>query len=161
MAAFTNPGTWYVAGRVKYMFHPQLMKGTLICQLPCGRWIVYPQFKHEQQLVKDEKTGKEQVRWVTSCVKGFGGGFGRVKIWHGTLAENITQGVAASILRNALVEVADNAVLHTHDELALEVPESEAEFWKNELAAEMEYIPEWAEDLPLAVEIDSGPFYTK
>lgn len=160
MAAHSNPGTWFKAGMVKYMFHPQLMRGTLICQLPCGRWIVYPQFRHELQLVEDDD-GNERTRWVTSCVKGFGGGYGRTKIWHGTLAENITQGTAASILRHSLTKVDDECVLHTHDELALEVRESDEDAARMVLENAMLDLPEWATGLPLAVEIDSGPFYTK
>lgn len=160
MLAFHNPGEWYQAGRVQYMYHPQLMRGTLICQLPCGRWIVYPHFKHELTVVEDDD-GNEITRWVTSCVKGFGGGYGRVNIWHGTLAENITQAVAASILRATLVDLDDLAVLHTHDEIVLEVDEMNDEIAADMLKRSMEFLPEWATGLPLSATIESGPFYTK
>ena len=162
MAAYKNPGNWYTAGRVQYMFHPQLMRGTLICQLPSGRWIVYPRFKHEQVIIEDDD-GNERVVWQTSCVRGFGGGYGRVKIWHGTLAENITQGTAADFLRACLTEpeIMLTAVLHTHDELVLEVPiEFEIETAAH-LKEAMENLPEWADGLPLTASVESGPYYTK
>lgn len=160
MSAFNDPGTWYHAGRVKYLFHPGLMRGTLICQLPDERWLVYPQFKHER-IVIDDEDGNPLIRWHTSCVKGFGGGYGRVELWYGVLAENITQAIAASFLRRALVGLQDTTVLHTHDEIVLEIDEKLARFAKEHLKKHMEDLPEWADGLPLSVTVESGPFYTK
>ncbi len=160
MRALSNPGTWYHAGRVKYLYHPALMRGTMICELPDTRWLVYPQFKHERVVVDDED-GNPQIKWRTSCVKGFGGGYGRVEIWYGTLAENITQATAASFLRRALVEVDDEAVLHTHDEIVLEVPEDETDDAMYSLEEIMTELPDWADGLPLTASVESGPFYTK
>lgn len=87
MAAFNHPGEWYSAGRVKYLYHPNLMRGTLICMLPDGRWLVYPQFKHERAIVKVKKNGveTEEIKWRTTFVKGFAGGAGRVELWYGVL----------------------------------------------------------------------------
>ena len=160
MGAFGDPGTWYHAGRVKYLFHPALMHGTLICELPDTRWLVYPQFRHERVVVDDEN-GDPQIRWRTSCVKGFAGGYGRVEIWYGTLAENITQATAASFLRRALVFLQDSTVLHTHDEIVLEAPEKHENDFKLALKQVMNDIPEWADGLPLTASVESGPFYTK
>ncbi len=163
MRAFGDPGTWYHAGRVKYLFHPGLMHGTMICQLPDTRWLVYPQFRHERVVVDDEN-GDPQIKWRTSCVKGFGGGFGRVEIWYGTLAENITQATAASFLRRALTECefeAMNVVLHTHDEIVCELPEKHVDDYEDLLEEIMEDLPEWADGLPLSASVESGPFYTK
>ena len=161
IGAFKDPGTWYSAGRVRYLFHPGLMHGTMICALPCGRWIVYPQFRHERKMVEDEKTGKAKWRWQTSFVKGFGGGYGRVDLWYGMLAENITQATAASFLRGALTEMCDWVVLHTHDEIVCEADESEGDFVAAELEDAMLFLPDWAEGMPLDVDMDRGPFYSK
>lgn len=163
IAAYRSPMIWFPAGRVKYLFHPDLMHGTLICALPCGRWIVYPQFRHEYKWVKDkhDPDAEPRKRWVTSFVKGFGGGYGRVDIWYGTLAENITQGTSASFLRMAVVDLQDFIVLHTHDEAVLEVDIDQVEYMKQEVRDSMLYLPDWAEGLPLEVDIESGPFYTK
>lgn len=167
MSAYRHPGEWYRAGRVRYLFHPNLMRGTLICQLPCGRWLVYPQFKHEyveyvaEKDSKRHKKGELVKEWRTSFVKGFGSGAARVDLWYGVLAENATQGTAASFLRRALVELDDIVVLHTHDELVGECDEDEADAVAEDIEAEMTYIPEWAEGLPLSVSVERGPYYTK
>jgi len=153
MAAYIYPGNWYGAGRVRYLFHEELMHGTLICSLPDGRWLVYPQFQQHE----DEDTGRTR----TTYMKSFGGGSGRVDLWHGKLAENITQASAASFLRGALVDVSDLCVLHTHDEIVVECNENEIELASVRLQEAMLYEYEWAEGLPLSVSVDSGPFYTK
>ena len=106
----------------------------------------------------------ERLRVVTSFVKGFGSGAGRVELWYGTLAENITQAVAASILRETLVRLHDHGfevVLHTHDEIVLECDERYAQRIGSGLKAAMLELPEWAEGLPLDVDIEQGPYYTK
>lgn len=160
MGAYSDPGVWYHAGRVKYLYHPDFMRGTLICELPDQRWIVYPQFKHERIIYEDED-GLPQVKWRTSCVKGFGGGYGRVEIWYGTLAENITQATAASFLRRTLVTTQDYCVLHTHDEIVIEVPEKGSDEAAEILHETMTDLPDWADGLPLTASVESGPFYTK
>ncbi len=160
MDAFNDPGIWYHVGRVRYLFHPALMRGTLICQLPDGRLLVYPQFKHERVVVTDDE-GVERVRWQTTCVKGFGGGYGRVELWYGILAENITQAIAASFLRRALLKLEEHTVLHTHDEIVAEVPEHAADQMELLLEEIMTDLPDWAEGLPLTVSVETGPFYTK
>lgn len=161
MQAFKSPGVWYHAGRVRYLFHPQLMKGTLICELPDGRWLVYPQFKHEQVEYEDEETGHTIIRWRTTFVKGFGSGAGRVELWYGVLAENITQAVAASMLRIALRRLDDIVVLHTHDELVAEVNQRALHATVARIESEMTRLPEWAAGLPLTVSSEHGPYYTK
>ena len=167
IAAFNNPGQWHRAGRVQYLFAPQLMRGTLVCQLPDQRLLVYPQFKHEKKLVTevdDYGNEREVVRVHTSFVKGFGGGFGRVEVWYGTLAENITQATAASLLRRTLRrldEAGIEVVLHTHDEVVVECDEADTETVATALKNEMLTLPEWANGLPLAVDIETGPYYTK
>lgn len=158
--AYANPGVWQPAGRVKYLFHPGLMGGTLICELPCTRWIVYPKFRHKYETLLDENDVPYR-KWRTSYVRGFGGGSGRVDLWRGKLAENITQASAASILRRALVDMDTTAVLHTHDEIVLEVHAADVDMAKEYLRETMMDIPEWAKGCPLTASIESGPFYTK
>lgn len=161
IAAFRNAGTWYHAGRVRYFYHPQLMHGTLICELPDLRWLVYPQFTYERVEYEDEETGRVYHRWRASFVKGFGSGAGRVDLWYGVLAENITQAVAASMLRRALLLLDDIAVLHTHDEIVAEVGEADLDAARDTLEYAMTDLPEWADGLPLTVSTEHGPFYTK
>lgn len=160
MSAFNSPGTWFAAGRVHYMYHPDLMRGTLICRLPSGRWLVYPQFKHEWvEWVDDD--GEQQTKLRTSFVKGFGGAHARVDLWYGVLAENATQAVAADFLRDSIVELNDILVLHTHDELVAEVSEHRVDACEKLLTEVMTWLPDWAEGLPLTVTVQHGPYYTK
>lgn len=161
IGAFNRPHNWHCAGRVRYYFHPDLMYGTLICELPCGRWIVYPQFEHYLYDYEDPVSGETWKRWHTSCVKGIGGNFARVNIWYGVLAENITQGIAASLLRAALRKVDDCVVLHTHDEIVIECDEMDVSGRSRTLSDAMTELPEWAEGLPLTATVECGPYYTK
>jgi hypothetical protein len=142
------------------MYHPSVMHGTLICRLPNGRWLVYPQFKHGWIEYEDEN-GVEQRKLRTSFVKGFGSGSARVDLWYGVLAENITQAVAADFLRAAIVELDDILVLHTHDEVVAEVCDNRVDSCKKLLTETLTWLPEWAEGLPLSVTVTHGPYYTK
>ncbi len=162
MKAYSNPGLIFHAGRIQYVFSPNLMGGTLCCILPDDRILVYPQFRHERKDIEDDD-GNIRSRWVTSYVKGFGSGAARVELWYGILAENATQAVAASILRHALTQLDpfDIVVLHTHDEIVAEVDEYLAEENAQRLRISMTYLPEWAKELPLTVSIDHGPYYVK
>lgn len=160
IAAYNHAHTWIHVGRVKYAFFPEMMHGTLVCELPSGRWLVYPQFQYGEVEYENDD-GETEIRWRASCVKGFGSGFARVDIWYGTLAENITQACAADFLRMNLVEFDDLVVMHTHDEIVCEVDENEVEAASAELAEMMTWLPDWADGLPLSVSVESGPFYTK
>lgn len=158
MSAWRDPSNWYSAGRVKYLYHETLMRGTLICMLPDGRWLVYPQFKHEKY---EDDDG--EIRWRTTFIRGYGSGAARIDLWYGILAENITQAFAASLLRRAMVTCKEEIVLHTHDEIVLEVPDTpediaDASDW---LVETMVDLPECAKGLPLSVSVENGPFYTK
>lgn len=161
MGAFRDPGVWYPAGRVRYAFLPQLMRGTLVCELPCGRWLVYPQFKHEHTRWTDKRTGEEREGWRTTFVRGFGGGAGRIDVWYGTFAENITQAAAASKLRATIKRLVDWLVAHTHDELIGEIEESRVTWALARMREAMLASDGWDEGLPLDCDIKHGYFYTK
>ena len=160
MNAFNNPGAWYAAGRVHYQYFPNLMRGTLVGRLPSGRWIVYPQFKHEWVEWEDDE-GEQQTKLRTSYVKSFQGGHARVDLWYGVLAENMTQATAADFLRGSITELDDILVLHTHDELVAEVGINRIDSCKELLTEVMTWLPDWAEGLPLSVTVQHGPYYTK
>ena len=162
--AFNDPGQWYTAGRVRYLYHPDLMHGTLICSLPSKRWLVYPQFQHKwetYEVEQEDGTVVEETKLRTSFMKGFGGGAARVDLWYGVLAENVTQATAADFLRDSVVAMQDHVVLHTHDEIVLEVDEDDVEFWRKEIVEIMEWLPDWAEGLPISATPEHGPYYTK
>lgn len=83
----------------------------------------------------------------------FHGGRGRSKLWHGIIAENVTQAVARDLLAAALIQfdhlndTAEAVVGHVHDEVILEGA------WDVDTIVEiMCDAPGWADGLPIAAE---------
>lgn len=155
-AALSSPMSIHTAGRVRYQFAPDLMGGTLVCFLPDGRPIVYPMAK----IQKVEKFGEQQNAIVHLK------GMGRRSLWSGLFVENNTQGLAASILRQTLVRLEDEeteamTVLHTHDEIGVEVDETEALPFSKRLKEVMVRGFDWSQGLPLAAEIETDWYYHK
>lgn len=165
--ALRDPGVAYSAGRVAYVFDESYMNGTLFCALPCGRLLTYPDCRIRTREVKDADTGEVTEKTAIWYRKGYGWS----ALWHGKCAENITQAVAGSILRETLVELdrldQDEVmpiVGHTHDEVVLEVDDT-----PHAIAAAKEMLednmgywrPAWRETLPLTAEVTEAPFYTK
>lgn len=165
-AAWSAPGTLHSVGRLAFVFMKDYLYGTMFLYLPDGRPLVYPQLRREKVTFEDD-FGVEQTEWRIRYQKGYE----RATLWHGILAENPTQGVAASLLRALLVRLETSAdrpapahpVAHTHDEAIIETdaadgPVAEAVTF---LRREMLFVPDWAEGLPLAAEITENWFYSK
>jgi DNA polymerase len=147
MRAVLHPQTDQGAGRVRYRYEPYLVGGTLLCVLPGG---VVLQYTHVR--VAESQYGPVLVARKPSLrPKANEAGWPKMTLWHGLLAENVTQAVCAALLRN-VVRHQPLTVMHTHDEIVLEVPASEAEAAEQKLTAAMCAPPEWAAGLPLAVE---------
>lgn len=174
-SALENPDTIYEAGRVAYVYDRGYMGGTLFCALPDGiKTLKYPGIKWEWRKVKDKKTKEETEKFQLTFIKGYG----RSALWYGKLAENITQAVAALVLKRTL-KILDKAwcrnpdgsarryrdfmpvVMHTHDEAVTEVFTMFREQAEVELKRLMETNEEWDAGLPLAAEIKSLWYYTK
>jgi DNA polymerase len=51
--------------------------------------------------------------------------------------------------------------MHVHDELVLEVPESEVATTLSDVKSIMSTAPEWIPDIPLAAEAQVFDYYTK
>jgi hypothetical protein len=163
--ALRNPGTAYAAGRVAYVFDESYMGGTLFCALPCGRLLTYPDCRLRTRKVKDKDTGEESEKTAIWYRKGYGWS----ALWHGKCAENITQAVAGSILRETLVLLDQHpprhaeTVGHTHDEIIMEAVDDAG--WVTDVSRHlkdaMEYKPEWRADLPLTAEVVENTWYTK
>ena len=82
-------------------------------------------------------------------------------LWGGALFENVIQGVARDVLRDAVVrlEAAGIPVLFSaHDEIVAEVP---LKFRAAKIKELMVTPPVWASDLPLSVEMLESPTYRK
>jgi DNA polymerase len=166
--AVRHPGETFAAGRVEYFFAQGLLGGTLICSLPCGNMLFYPSAAIEMVSRFAKKKGEPEE--LQPAVVFTHPTYGRSSLWHGLLAENNTQAICASLLRHALRQAdrictsynhPGGIVLHTHDELVLEVQN------KRKTRAQADRIlteamgtgPSWAEGLPLDIEIGSGSNY--
>jgi DNA polymerase len=85
-------------------------------------------------------------------------------LWGGTLMENVTQRMARDILAEAVLRVEKAGIpviFHAHDEVIVALPIQGAEDCLKETMRLMSIPPDWCEDLPLGVEGDVSPCYTK
>lgn len=155
-SAMRRPMTAFKAGRVEYMFVPNLMAGTLVAILPDGRPITYPKARIE----KREKFGKEQdtITYID--------GMARMSMWPGLAVENLTQFTAAGLLRESIVRIEEDdiggvTIGHTHDELLLEADEDRADTVVKRLVEKMTTGFTWTDGLPLAAEPAMSFYYSK
>ena len=145
IAAVRSPGTTCHAGRIRYLYAPKLIEGTLICILPDDSVLQYPKCRLEPN-----GRGRVQLTAMKASVKKKADAteWPRESLYGGRLAGNATQGTAAALLRD-LISRLDDVVAHVHDEVILEVPEAMADTTAAQLRVEMERPPTWAEGLPL------------
>lgn len=178
LAAMENPETPQEVGRVVYMYDPGYMGGTVFCFLPDGRPLVYPGVKWLKR-EREDREGNVTERTELTYKRGYD----RRSLWYGVLAENITQAVAGSLLRDCLwrlspaeeidgemllpedIWLSDPAVVigHTHDEIIAETDDDEGAVQQaeEELEHAMSENPSWAEGLPLVAEVSSSWYYSK
>ena len=145
MAAMRNRGREFSAGRVTYLFDGQ----HLWYALPSGRVLCYPfaRFDDEGNLTYAKASWKpaaDAKEWP------------RGRLWKGLACENITQAVANDLLRHALWRLEEeglDVVLHVHDEVVLEAPQSVSDSVAERLVQIMCETPAWASGLPLNAEV--------
>ena len=146
--ALRNPKYEFSAGRVTYYFDGQ----HLWYALPSGRILCYPYARLDSDGVTYAKASWKPAADAKE--------WPRARLWKGLACENICQAAANDVLRATLREV-KSAVLHVHDEVVLEVPESEAEQAVKTLHSVMCTPPVWATGLPLEAEINVMKRYGK
>jgi DNA polymerase len=170
--ALESPGSVFVAGRVAFTYDPGYMK-TVFMTLPDGRPLAYPGVKWSKREV-------ENARGEMETKEGFVYRRGDEvrSLWYGTLAENCTQAVAGSRLREALEVLSPAPLLdssgaevwrptpgdvigHTHDEIVCECDEGRVDEAGKWLGDEMLRIPGWMEGCPMAAELTTNAYYTK
>lgn len=152
-AAMRNHGTEFSAGRVTYLYDKQ----NLWYALPSGRVLCYPAARFDEEgnvtyAKASWKPAADAKEWP------------RARLWRGLACENITQAVANDLLRHALRRLDEEGlavVLHVHDEIALEVPEAQAEAASARLVEIMCQPPSWASGLPLNAEVATMSRYGK
>tara|TARA_R110002153_G_scaffold274037_1_gene446769 strand:+ start:4301 stop:6313 length:2013 start_codon:yes stop_codon:yes gene_type:complete len=143
--ALRHPLTVCKVGRIRYIFVPKLLGGTLICILPDDSTIQYPYAKLKNGTVHCMKASvnpkaDSNDAWPT------------MSLWGGILAQGATQAVAACLLRGKLRDLDDlrqGVIMHLHDEIVLEVSHDKVGDYSCILQEAMETVPKWAEGLPL------------
>jgi DNA polymerase len=155
-SAMNNPTTTFDAGLLQYVFMPNLLRGTLLCRLPDGRFLSYPMAKIEEIEKFDKPT--MAITYLN--------GAGRRSLWTGLQIENCTQATAASLLRQTLVRIESTVsdadiVGHTHDEVICETDEDNAELFADRLKSIMLEGFDWTTGLPLGAEVKTSWYYRK
>lgn len=150
--AIARPYEIQTAGRVRYVYYPQHLDGSLLCLLPGDTILTYPQVRIEEV---EGRHGRAITAMKASfTAKADATEWPRTTLWHGLLAENATQGFCAWLLREALarLELEDgpgDVVSDVHDEIVLEAPAALAYAARDRLAEVMNTVPAAAEWLPL------------
>jgi hypothetical protein len=126
----------------------------LTLTLPSGRAITYP----NARVVPSDKfeNGDPDVEFFDNAR----GQWTIARAWGGKLVENIVQGAARDLLRDAIIRAEARGwkvVFHCHDELVIEAPEGALS--ESEVLALVLEAPPWAAGLPLGGKIHSGPLY--
>lgn len=160
--AVENPGEEFWSGRV-YYFTPGF-GDTLYAVLPSGQTLCYP----EPRIEIKEKWGKPTptLTAIKAAWKPKQGerDWPRIDLWGGLLCENNTQATAASTLKGFMRQTHSldwPIMLHTHDEMGVEVLDDEVDEATIMMDKVMTTVPHWAPGLPLACSIWSGPRYKK
>jgi DNA polymerase len=122
--------------------------------LPSGRAINYPA-AHLVENARFENAARD-IEFHDNAR----GKWQPTRAWHGSLVENVVQGTARDLLRDALLRVDARGwkiVFHCHDELVIEAPIGAVD--PQDVLDCMLEPPPWAAGLPLAGKVHSGPLY--
>jgi DNA polymerase len=141
--ALRHPNREFPVGRAAYMFSGD----NLWYVLPSGRVLCYPFARREDDDITYLKAAWKPAAGATE--------WPRARLWRGLALENMTQATANDLLRHTLRELHKDGIPvvgHVHDEVVIEIPESQAEDVLAHTAALMQTAPQWAAGLPLAVE---------
>lgn len=134
----------------------------LVCVLPSGRHIHYPDAKIEDIVPAYCYTmGLELVPKATVTYESTRG---KKSLYGGLITENVVQAICRDLLMCALVrfeELGLNPVLHIHDEGVCEVESGKAEQTLQTMVAIMSQTPDWAEGFPVACEGFISPRFIK
>lgn len=164
--AVLNPGSICTAlnGKVSYL----VRHGFLWCRLPSGRCLAYGRPRiDEVEAPWADKTVEPKKREKTKSVTALGVDpqsekWVRQPLYGGKYLNNVTQGSARDILVQGLKKAEDAGlpvVLHTHDELCVEVPIGTVD--PKAFEKLVSDLPDWAAGMPISADAWSGRRYRK
>ena len=169
--AVTNFGTRYEVGKLSFFCATTAGARYLFMKLPSGRRISYRDPKIDETVSRDKKTGEIET-WSNGNIKtrqtlSYWGqipgkvAWGRCAIYGGMWVENASQAIAADLLNNGIVK-AEKKGIHVasmiHDQC---LAYKRGDFTIQDLCDCLTDLPAWAEGLPIAVDGQVQPYYTK
>jgi hypothetical protein len=121
--------------------------------LPSGRSVLYRSVAYTP--------GDKEKKGGVSCLFAKQG-FVRMRVWFGTIVENITQAFARDVFMEKVMQIHKagwQVVLRVHDEVVCEVPEDRVDEAKAQILQIMKASPTFAPDLPLDSSVNSAKTY--
>lgn len=159
LLSILSPGSIHGAGHRDRQIKFRVVGSFLWCRLPSGRPLCYPYPKVE--LVETPWGAlKDGVTYMS--MNSVTNQWERTKTYGGSFSENVTQGVAACLLREAMLRIdspATPVVLHVHDDIATEP--LKGTITVKEFERRMAENPSWATGLPIAAKGYSRHRYGK
>lgn len=158
ISAVRDKGTPYTCGHPDRQATFKVAGSFLWCLLPSGRTICYPYPKILPGLYGPQLTymtvPSQETRRKGKIIDDpkNASNWARVSTWGGTLFNNIVQGFCRDFLADGMLtlhRMGANIVLHTHDDINLEVDSHKAEGARAAMEGFMRTPPAWADGFPL------------
>ena len=158
ISAVKQPGTAFACGHPARQAKYKMVGSFLWCLLPSGRAICYPypkllESEYGPQLTYMTVPGPDKDAIIHDPKNT--SGWARVGTYGGSLFNNIVQGFSRDLLADVMLRVDQLGapiVLHTHDDLNVEVPNATAEAGRAAVEKIMRSPPAWAAGFPLTAE---------
>ncbi len=162
MSAVREPGTYQQYRSVYYRVvnDGQWPWPVLECSMPSGRKLHY----HNPTIQPREKPWGVQDSLIYWGVDSITHRWQELETYGGKLTENIVQALCRDVQATAMVRISkeQNIVMHTHDEITTEIPQSVGgEAGVSRLLAAMKTPVGWAPGLPIEAEAWFGERYRK
>jgi DNA polymerase I-like protein with 3'-5' exonuclease and polymerase domains len=129
--------------------------------LPNGLRQFYPALRSNPEGYDYISNPRDYRKLLKDRVLGTETAYERTKIYGGKLTENLTQALAALVIREQMVEAGKymKVAFQVHDEIIAVAPTAQAQTTEATLVRVMQQPPAWALDLPVACESGVAPNY--
>jgi DNA polymerase len=153
ISAVKNPGQTFKTHKLEF----KVTSGILFIKLPSGRSLAYVRPRME-----DGKFGKPVITYegMNQVTKKWT----RIDTYGPKLVENVVQAASRDCLADSMVrldKLGYKIIMHVHDEVIIEAPETDPDNVLNDICDVMGLPPKWAPDLPLRADGYHCDFYKK